>query len=155
MDFLVSTVLIGFFYYGAALSLRLVCRALHPLLKWALEQVRIAWRERLCPYIDWLIRMMDHPHRGDPFRRQEKARAGQQHEQRHEQRQQHHQTAAPPGPYEQALMLLGLGDDLTRASFEAAYRRAMMKAHPDRGGTKEWAQALNAARRVIRLRHGW
>ena len=68
--------------------------------------------------------------------------------------QQRSQSAALR-EYEQALAVLGLTEPVTSAAFTRAFRRAMMRAHPDRGGTKQRAQALNAARAVIREHHGW
>ncbi len=58
-------------------------------------------------------------------------------------------------PYEAALALLGLSEEHSFAAFKAAYRQAIASAHPDKGGTDEAAQAVNAARDVIARRHGW
>lgn len=57
--------------------------------------------------------------------------------------------------YAEAVVLLGLVIPFTQKAFSKAYRRAMMAAHPDAGGTTEAAQAVNAARDLIRRRNGW
>jgi hypothetical protein len=46
----------------------------------------------------------------------------------------------------EACEILGVGPDATRAEIDAAYRRLMLRAHPDRGGTTGLATRLNAAR---------
>jgi hypothetical protein len=45
-----------------------------------------------------------------------------------------------------ARSILGVGESATRAEIEAAYRRLMQMAHPDRGGSAGLAAQLNAAR---------
>jgi len=45
-----------------------------------------------------------------------------------------------------ARSLLGVGQDATRAQIEAAYRRLMLRVHPDHGGAAGLATELNAAR---------
>jgi hypothetical protein len=45
-----------------------------------------------------------------------------------------------------ARSLLGVGEAAGRAEIEAAYRRLMQRAHPDRGGTPGLAAQLNLAR---------
>jgi hypothetical protein len=58
----------------------------------------------------------------------------------------------PPGPQrshmsaEEARSILGVGPDATPAQIEAAYKRLMRMAHPDKGGTSGLAAQLNAAR---------
>lgn len=47
---------------------------------------------------------------------------------------------------EEARGILGVGPDATRAEIQAAYRRLMLVAHPDQGGTSGLAAKLNAAR---------
>jgi hypothetical protein len=46
----------------------------------------------------------------------------------------------------EARSILGVGDTAPRAEIEAAYRRLMQMAHPDRGGSAGLAAQLNAAR---------
>ena len=46
----------------------------------------------------------------------------------------------------QARSILGVGPEATRPDIEAAYRRLMRQAHPDKGGTTGLAAQLNAAR---------
>ncbi len=48
-----------------------------------------------------------------------------------------------------ALLLLGLPPHFTRTELDAAYKRAIKKAHPDTGGSAEQAQAVNAARDLL------
>jgi hypothetical protein len=45
-----------------------------------------------------------------------------------------------------ARALLGVGEGATPAEIEAAYRRLMLRAHPDHGGSKGLAAQLTAAR---------
>ncbi len=47
---------------------------------------------------------------------------------------------------DEACEILGVGPAATRAEIDAAYRRLMLRAHPDRGGTTGLATRLNAAR---------
>lgn len=56
--------------------------------------------------------------------------------------------AAPPGRMQadEARAILGVGQEAGRAEIEAAYRRLMLRAHPDVGGTGGLASRLNAAR---------
>jgi len=46
----------------------------------------------------------------------------------------------------EARSILGVGDAAERPQIEAAYRRLMQMAHPDRGGSAGLAAQLNAAR---------
>lgn len=87
-------------------------------------------------------------------RREEETRKKREEANRQQQQQrQHRQTTTDA--YTEALILLGLQEDFTQKSFKKAYRRAIMSAHPDRGGTKEKAQAVNKARDLINKRKGW
>ncbi|HEY5289170.1 MAG TPA: molecular chaperone DnaJ [Caulobacteraceae bacterium] len=56
--------------------------------------------------------------------------------------------AAPPDRMQadEARAVLGVGPDAGRPEIEAAYRRLMLRAHPDVGGTSGLASRLNAAR---------
>jgi hypothetical protein len=61
--------------------------------------------------------------------------------------------AAPPPPptpsemsLKEARSILGVGPDATRKEIEAAYKRLMRMAHPDKGGTTGLATQLNAAK---------
>ena len=58
--------------------------------------------------------------------------------------------AAPPASsrmsVKEACSILGVGPDATEEEIEAAYRRLMRMAHPDKGGTTGLATQLNAAR---------
>jgi hypothetical protein len=47
---------------------------------------------------------------------------------------------------DQARDILGVTPAATRADIEAAYRRLIVRAHPDQGGTSGLAAQLNAAR---------
>lgn len=57
---------------------------------------------------------------------------------------------SPPGretmSAEEARSILGVGPDSTGAEIDAAYKRLMRMAHPDKGGTSGLAAQLNAAR---------
>lgn len=60
-------------------------------------------------------------------------------------------AVAPPPPEgrmseAEARSILGVGADATRAEVQAAYKRLMRMAHPDKGGTSGLAAQLNAAR---------
>lgn len=59
--------------------------------------------------------------------------------------------SAPDGRLDaaQARSILGVSVAADRAEIEAAYRRLMLQAHPDRGGSSQWAARLNAARDVL------
>ncbi|MBV8683055.1 MAG: molecular chaperone DnaJ [Caulobacteraceae bacterium] len=46
----------------------------------------------------------------------------------------------------EARSILGVGPEAGREEIEAAYRRLMQRAHPDRGGSPGLAAQLNAAR---------
>jgi hypothetical protein len=48
-----------------------------------------------------------------------------------------------------ARTLLGLPEEFSRASLDAAYKRAIRKAHPDAGGSVDAAQAVNIARELL------
>ncbi|TXL75139.1 hypothetical protein FHP25_14740 [Vineibacter terrae] len=69
--------------------------------------------------------------------------------------EQEKEPLPPPDPYLEALSLLGLPGDFTRADFNRAYKGAIRKAHPDTGGSKEKAQAVNTARDCVARRRGW
>lgn len=58
-------------------------------------------------------------------------------------------------PIEAARVLLGLPPDYTRAALISAYRQAIAKAHPDKGGAVHDAQALNTARDRLLKARGW
>ncbi len=60
-----------------------------------------------------------------------------------------------PDPYEEAIRLLGLLPSCTQKEFNLAYRRAIARAHPDKGGTDELAQSINAARETVKHHNGW
>lgn len=47
---------------------------------------------------------------------------------------------------EEARSVLGVGPAATKAEIDAAYKRLMRMAHPDKGGTSGLAAQLNAAR---------
>jgi len=49
----------------------------------------------------------------------------------------------------EALKVLGLGEDATPAQIQEAYRRLIVKVHPDHGGSADLAARLNQARDVL------
>lgn len=49
----------------------------------------------------------------------------------------------------EARSMLGVGEDATAAQIEAAYKRLMLRVHPDHGGASGLAAQLNAARAVL------
>ena len=61
----------------------------------------------------------------------------------------------PINPIEAARILLGLPPDYTRTALISAYRQAIAKAHPDKGGAVHDAQALNTARDRLLKARGW
>jgi uncharacterized membrane protein len=56
------------------------------------------------------------------------------------------QDPADPMPADEACAILGVSRAASRSEVESAYRRLMLRAHPDRGGTVGLAARLNAAR---------
>jgi hypothetical protein len=53
----------------------------------------------------------------------------------------------------EAYQVLGLGEGASRADVGKAYRRLMKQAHPDYGGSAQWAARLNEAKQVLTRRH--
>jgi DnaJ-class molecular chaperone len=49
-----------------------------------------------------------------------------------------------------ALAVLGLTCPCTREQIKAAYRKAMLKSHPDVGGTNAEARRVNAAYEAVK-----
>lgn len=60
-----------------------------------------------------------------------------------------------PDPLKKALKVFGLGANCTQADLIGRYRELMRKAHPDAGGSHEWASIINAAYAEIKTRKGW
>jgi hypothetical protein len=54
--------------------------------------------------------------------------------------------AGPRLTRDEALSLLGLNGEAGPAEIDAAWRRLMLRAHPDHGGTSGLVAQLNAAR---------
>ena len=61
----------------------------------------------------------------------------------------------PPDPFHAACELLALAASHDEPAFRAAYRRAIMRTHPDLGGSTIAAQQVNAAADLIRRKNGW
>jgi hypothetical protein len=57
--------------------------------------------------------------------------------------------------YEKTLQLLGLQAGCSLSEFRRAYKRAISRAHPNKGGTHEQALAINTARETIMSHNGW
>jgi hypothetical protein len=53
----------------------------------------------------------------------------------------------------EAASMLGVAQTAGRDEVEAAYRRLMLRVHPDQGGAPGLAAQLNAAREVMRSRN--
>jgi curved DNA-binding protein CbpA len=53
---------------------------------------------------------------------------------------------------QEAASLLGVGVDATPLQIKGAYRKLMLKHHPDKGGSAEYAAKLNMARDVLMAR---
>ena len=49
----------------------------------------------------------------------------------------------------EARAMLGVGEGASRLEIEAAYRRLILRVHPDRGGAPGLAAELNAARETL------
>lgn len=65
------------------------------------------------------------------------------------------ETEIEDNSYETALRLLGLQEDYSQKEFTLAFRSAMLRAHPDKGGTDEQAQAIYEARNIVKNHNGW
>lgn len=63
--------------------------------------------------------------------------------------------AAARDPYDDALVLLGLSRNSTKAEFITRYRDLMRRVHPDQAGPNDIARRVNEAREVIAARKGW
>ena len=61
-----------------------------------------------------------------------------------------HKNEHMPNSAQDAFAVLGLNSDASRAEIKKAYRKAIMQAHPDRGGTHAHAIAVNTARKILR-----
>jgi hypothetical protein len=85
-------------------------------------------------------------------------RQEQRHDEQHEQRTDEGRSPEyeEANDYLTACLILDLEPGrFTRETFKKAYRRAIMDAHPDRGGDERLAKGYNFARDVIRQKHGW
>lgn len=56
------------------------------------------------------------------------------------------------GAIDEARRRLGVSSDAGEADINAAYRRLMAEAHPDKGGSEDASRAINAARDTL-LKH--
>lgn len=66
------------------------------------------------------------------------------------------QNTLPIETWHAACALLGLPiDGFDRQALSRAYRKAIITAHPDRGGDPAQATAINVARDLIRRHQGW
>lgn len=66
----------------------------------------------------------------------------------------HHQDSFKSAPrgglsIEEAASLLGVKPDATPLLIKSAYRKLMLKHHPDKGGNAEFAAKLNTARDIL------
>ena len=59
------------------------------------------------------------------------------------------QPAAPTMGRAEAASMLGVAETAPRDEIEAAYRRLMLRVHPDQGGAAGLAAQINAARAVL------
>lgn len=60
----------------------------------------------------------------------------------------------PPADQRAALALLGLDARASDDDIRAAHRRLLRSVHPDRGGSAELAQRVNAARDILLKKDG-
>jgi hypothetical protein len=60
--------------------------------------------------------------------------------------------SAPAMSHAEAASMLGISEDAPREAVEAAYRRLMLRVHPDQGGAVGLAAQINAARSVLLAR---
>jgi hypothetical protein len=58
-------------------------------------------------------------------------------------------ASAPGMGRAEAASMLGVAESASRAEIDAAYKRLMLRVHPDRGGAAGLAAQLNAARAVM------
>lgn len=66
--------------------------------------------------------------------------------------QQHRQSSAPTEgamSKEEAALILGIEQSATEQEVKAAYKKMMVKLHPDQGGNDYLASKLNEAREVM------
>ena len=61
-----------------------------------------------------------------------------------------HENEQMPHDIHESFVILGLNSDASKAEIKKAYRAAIMRAHPDKGGTHQRAIAVNAARKILR-----
>lgn len=54
-----------------------------------------------------------------------------------------------------AMEILGIKPPVTKATAQAAYKRLCMENHPDRGGSTQMMQWLNAAWSYLKNFHAW
>lgn len=85
----------------------------------------------------------------EEMRRQQQYQSNrQQGDYQHENQRSH--RAAPKGmSVHEAATILGVSIDATAVQVKSAYRKLMLKHHPDKGGTAEYAAKLNIARDVM------
>ncbi|MDP3640977.1 MAG: DnaJ domain-containing protein [Alphaproteobacteria bacterium] len=69
---------------------------------------------------------------------------------------QHHESFRAPSKstmsMQEAASLLGINVDATPLQIKSAYRKLMLKHHPDKGGSAEHAAKLNVARDTLMTR---
>lgn len=53
----------------------------------------------------------------------------------------------------EAAVLLGISVDATPLQIKSAYRKLMLKHHPDKGGSAEYAAKLNTARDILMAKY--
>lgn len=86
----------------------------------------------------------------EQMRRQQEQEHQHHQYQRNQQGYQQPPRSAPKGmSVHQAATLLGVPIDATVIQIKSAYRKLMLKHHPDKGGTAEYAAKLNIARDVM------
>ena len=79
------------------------------------------------------------------LRNQERARQGYRHD---------HGASSKSGLSEgEAAALLGVSVDATPMQIKSAYRKLMLKHHPDKGGSAEYAAKLNTARDILMAKY--
>ena len=92
---------------------------------------------------------MESRQRQEEFRQQEETRQRQERARREEQQRRAADDGDGGMTRKLAFEILDLKEGAAREQIEAAYKRMMIKNHPDMGGSTFFAIQLNAAREIL------